>query len=418
MIKNLNELSVTETRKKLLKILDFGLEESRPSNVLGSIMSLSKDILKIKDKNFDLKKHKRIFVISFGKAGADSARFLEDLLADKITEGVSIDTKESSTEIIKHTIGTHPLSSKTNADFTEYAKSMISDLNEDDLVLVAISGGGSALFSAPYEMEGIVGVQMFKDLTKAGAPINELNIVRKHLSSVKGGNLAKSIYPAKCVTLIFSDVPGNDLSIIASGTTVKDPSTKKDAMNILNKYNINYEGDLFETPKEDKYFENVFNILVSSNRHTLNSMKKKAEEFGINTKILDKDINMDANDLGKFLIEKTKHKELLLAAGETTVKITGSGKGGRNQQSALAALRHIKNEDVIISCASDGYDFTEAAGAIADKIALEKTKKENLEIEEYLKKNDSFNFFEKIKDQIITGKTGLNVSDLFMSYKN
>ncbi len=417
MIKNLKELSITPKRKKLLEILDYGLLQTKSNVVLKSQIKRDGDSLFIQDKLFDLKKYKQVIIIAIGKASGDTCKFLEKILEDKITKGYCIDVSDKKLRIIKNTIGTHPFPSKKNVAFADSVISLVKDLKKDDLVVTVISGGGSSLFCMPFDTECEAGIEIFKELTKKGAVIKEINTVRKHLSLVKGGRLAKIIYPATTISLIFSDVPNNDISIVASGPTVKDNTTIKDARDILKKYNIKYKGKMFETPKEEKYFKNVFNLLVCSNKTTLNAMLKKATEFKISAKILSPDLQMNANEAGKFLLKNTKKGELLLTGGETTVKIKEKGKGGRNQHTALSALKYLEKGDVVISCASDGYDYTEVAGAIADDEVIKKVKKLNLNIQEYIDKNDSFNFFKKTKDQIITGKTGLNVSDLFLVYK-
>ncbi|MBI3671625.1 DUF4147 domain-containing protein [Candidatus Azambacteria bacterium] len=417
MIKNIKELSITPERKILLEILDHGLEQTRSEIVLGAEIKRSGEILTVQKKNFDLSKYERIIITAIGKAAGDACKFLESVLEDKITKGYCIDVSDKELKMIEHTTGTHPYPSEKNAAFSKAVVSILSNLKNTDLVIAVISGGGSSLFCLPYETECEAGVEIFKELTKKGAAIEEINTVRKHLSVVKGGGLAKIAYPATIIGLLFSDVPGNDIGMIASGPTVKDKTTIKEAKNILKEYEINYAGELFETPKEERYFKNVHNFLICSNKTTIIAMLKKAKELGIFAKALGRDIQMDANTTGKFLLENTKPGEILLAGGETTVKIKGSGKGGRNQQVALSTLEMIEDGNIVISCASDGYDYTEAAGAIADGETLKKSKKEKLDIKKYINGNDSFNFFEKTKDQIITGKTGMNVSDIFLAYK-
>ncbi len=417
MIKNIKELSTNPEREKLLQVLDYGLEQTKSDVVLRSQIKREGDVLIIQEKEFDLKNFKQVIIVALGKAAGDSCKFLEEILKDKITKGYCIDVSDKDLKLIEHTTGTHPYPSEINANFAKSVVSLLSGLKKDDLVIAVISGGGSSLFCMPFDTECEAGVEIFKELTKKGATIEEINTVRKHLSLVKGGGLAKIVYPATLASLIFSDVPGNNIGMIASGPTTKDTTTVQDAKIILKEYDIAYQGELFETPKEDKYFENVFNFLVCSNKNTLQAMLKKANELKIYTKVLDQDLQMDANEAGKFLLSKTKKGELLLAGGETTVKITGKGKGGRNQHTALASLLSLETGDILISCASDGYDYTEAAGAIADQETLKKANKLGLDIKKYLEENDSFNFFQKTKDQIMTGKTGLNVSDIFLAYK-
>jgi glycerate-2-kinase len=417
MIKNLNKIANSTQRKKILKILDFGLEQTRTSTILKNSIKLNGDILTVQKKAFNLKKSKRIFVLGIGKASGEACQYLEKLLGERLTKGYCIDIQKRNLNTIKFSLGSHPHSSKKNFEFTKEVVTALTDLAEDDLVITVISGGGSALFVYPFESECITQVDLFKKLTKKGANIKDINTVRKHLSLVKGGGLAKIIFPAKIISLIFSDVPGDDLTTIASGPLAKDPTTPKDAKKILEKYKIKYDGEFLQTPKGEKYFKNILNFLVCSSSTTLLQMQKKAEELKINSKIFKVDFQADADEAGKILLEKTNSGELLLAGGETTVKIKGSGKGGRNQQVVLSALQYLKENELIISCASDGHDYTEAAGAIGDSETIRKAEKLKLDPEKFRKNNNSFNFFLKTKDHIITGPTGINVSDIFLIYK-
>lgn len=417
MIQNIAQLSINKERTKLLEILDFGLEETRSAKVLESQLKRDGDALLIQDKTFDLGKFKQIIVIAMGKAAGDACKFLETIISDKITKGYCIDVTDKDLQFIEHTTGTHPYPSEKNAAFSNAVVSLVSNLSEDDMVIAIISGGGSSLFCMPFDTECAAGTEIFKRLTSDGAPIEEVNTVRKHLSTVKGGGLAKIAYPATIVSMIFSDVPGDDIGLVASGPTVKDSSTIEDAKNILNKYEIRYEGNFFETPKEDKYFEKVFNFLVCSGKNTLLKMSEKAKELGIQSRIFKSDFQADADEAGKILLENTTPGELLLASGETTVKVRGEGKGGRNQHTVLASLEYLKKGDILISCASDGYDYTDAAGAIGDWDTIEKSQNLHLSVPEYLNNNDSFHFFEKTQDHIQTGRTGINVSDIFLVYK-
>ncbi len=417
MIKNLNKLATTKTRKKILAVLDYGFEQTRTSTILKNSVKLNGDILTIQKKTFNLSKSKKIFVLGIGKASAESCQYLEKILEKKITKGYCIDIQKKGLKIIKLTVGSHPHSSKKNFEFTKKVVKNLSNLTKNDLVITVISGGGSALFCYPFKSECKTQVELFKKLTKKGANIKDINIVRKHISLVKGGGLAKIIFPAKVISLIFSDVPGNNLSTIASGPLIKDTSTPKDAKKILTKYQIKYSGNFFETPKENKYFKNISNFLLCSAETMLLAMQKKAKQLKINTRVLKKSFQADADKAGKILLKKTKSGELLLAGGETTVKIKGQGKGGRNQQVVLSSLKYLKENELIISCASDGYDFTKVAGAIGDLETLKKAKKLKLDPNKFIKNNDSFNFFSKTKDQIITGPTGINISDVFLIYK-
>jgi len=254
-----------------------------------------------------------------------------------------------------------------------------------------------------------------------------MNTVRQHLSTIKGGGLAKILYPAYISSLIFSDVPGNNLSYIASGPTVKTDTTIDDAVNLLKKYNLLDQlglkrEDFSENPKENKYFENVSNILVLSNFTALNAMQKKAQDLGYKVKILNEKFEGNAKEAGKELIAKTNPDSILLIGGETTVKVKNkNGKGGRNQVVVLGALSNLTIEQwdnlVISSFDSDGWDNSHFAGAIGDIQTLQKAKEMNLNPQKFLDNDNSLEFFEKIGDGIETGRLPSNVSDLIIVMK-
>jgi glycerate-2-kinase len=299
---------------------------------------------------------------------------------------------------------------------------MLASCSEKDLVLCVVSGGGSALLCSPHDMTCEQEVSIIAALTVKGATIQELNTVRKHISTVKGGQLAKTMYPATIISLIFSDVPGDDLSMVASGPTVMDNSFMKDAAAVLKKYSILEVCqmplcNLTETPKEEKYFKNVQNVLAVSPKHALAAMREKAEDLGFDVKIFAENFQGIARDLGLKIISENKTGQCLLGAGESTVKIAGKGKGGRNQEMALAALSSISENQVLVCAASDGHDNTDSAGAIVDVGTKARAKALGLNLQEYLNNNDSYNFFEALGDRLITGPTEANVSDFFVCLK-
>lgn len=417
MIKNFAQLAVTPERKKLLKILDHGLEATKTAAIIKNSVALTGEQLAINAHRFDLKKFKNIYVVGIGKAAGESCLELERILGDKISAGYCIDVKFIDLKFVALTVGAHKNIEKKNFSFANAVVSLLHNLKQDDLVIAVISGGGSALFCYPYEAECVQGGEIFKSLTQKGASIYEINTVRKHLSLVKGGGLAKIAYPATVISLLFSDVPGDDLDVIASGPTIKDSSGVEDARSVLKKYGLNDKIKLFETPKQDKYFEKVSNILICSNKITLAAMKKRAAGIKLPVRIFKSDFQADANEAARILLSEARVGELLVAGGETTVKISGEGKGGRNQHVVLAGLNYLQPTDIIISCATDGYDNTEAAGAVGDAQTLSKAQTLGLDTKRYLDRNDSYNFFFNTQDQIITGQTGLNVSDIFLVYK-
>jgi glycerate-2-kinase len=287
-----------------------------------------------------------------------------------------------------------------------------------------VSGGGSALLCYPHDMSCEAEVSIILALTVKGATIQELNTVRKHISKVKGGQLAKLMYPASVISLIFSDVPGDDLSMVASGPTVRDNTFMKDAAAILKKYDVLEvcqmpSCNLVETPKENRYFEKVQNVLAVSAKQALWAMKETAEDLGFDVKIFGENFQGIARELGiKIIAANNRHHECLIGAGESTVHIIGKGKGGRNQEMALAALSSVSQNQVLVCAASDGHDNTDAAGAIVDNNVLTRAKTLGLDPNQFLQNNDSYNFFEQTGDLLLTGLTEANVSDFFVCLKH
>ncbi len=425
-IKNFQNLAITDMRRKALEIIEAGLEAIDTKTVIEKNIRLENDILFIQEQKFSLEDKKRIFVIGAGKCSIDGARALEKVLGDRITAGIVIDIRDEKLGKIQVLKASHPFPKEENVFAVKKIIDLLSGLTEDDLVIAIISGGGSTLLCLPpsgnYEKEA----ELVKCLFKSGADIHELNTLRKHLSLARGGNLAKLAYPAKIISLIFSDVPGNNLEIIASGPTIKDTTTIKDAKAIMEKHQVKKQcgieiSEFIETPKDDKYFTNVSNILFLSNIAALEAMQRRANELGFDAKISTNKFTGEAEDLGKKItedIKKTKSKTALIYGGESTVTVKIDGVGGRNQELALSALNFLDNGDLIISLASDGRDNSDIAGAICDEITKEKAKKLKLDINEYLRKNNSYYFFKETGDYIETGITGSNVSDLVLAIKN
>jgi glycerate-2-kinase len=426
VIKNFDQLATSALRRQALLIAEAGYEATNTKKAVENAVDFDekKNLLIVQKQKFNLAGKKKISILGIGKAALEAASAIYKILGEKISAGYVIDVRDGdiSKEIICR-VGSHPLISKQNVAYSKEALNLLSDLTKDDLVIAVISGGGSALFEVPYEMTAEQEAQIFMLLTEQGASIGELNTVRKHISQIKGGQLAKIIYPATCVSLIFSDVPGNDIGTIASGPTVKDETSTRDAMGVLNKYDILKKAELAtcklkETPKEEKYFANVHNVVIVSPEEVLGVMKEKAEDLGFGVEIFSHQFQGQARELGLQIARAAKAGKCLLGAGESTVVIAGQGKGGRNQEMALAALPSISENQVLLCLASDGHDNTEAAGAIIDSSTLNRAHNLGLDIKQYLQNNDSFTFFEAVGDQVITGQTGANVSDFFVYLKN
>jgi len=421
IIKNFNTLATSALRRQALEIAEEGFLAIDTAQAVKRtvIYNKKKQILETGGKRYLLADFDRVMCVGFGKAAFTAVSELQNILGDKIKCGFVIDLKEGSLGNITCRVGTHPYPTKINVDATKELVAMFSDCTPKDLVLCVVSGGGSALLCSPHNMSCEQEVSIIAALTVKGADIGELNTVRKHISTVKGGNLAKIMYPATVIGLIFSDVPGDDLSMVASGPTVLDNTFMKDAALVLKKYNV-LEAcqmpscQLVETPKEPKYFAKVQNILAVSPKAALAAMKDKAEDLGFGVKIFSAQFQGEARVLGPEIIAANQKHQALIGAGESTVKIVGKGKGGRNQEMALAALPEIGEDQVLLCLASDGHDNTDAAGAIADRQAFFKAKTLGLDPKTYLENNDSFHFFESLDDLVLTGLTGSNVSDFFV----
>lgn len=426
-IQNSAAIATTKERQDLVAIMEAGLEAIDTKKAVTTHAKREGNRLTLAGKTFDLTKLGKIIVIGVGKCSSEAAAELEVILKDRITDGIVIDVSPSDhLEHIRSFVGTHPFPSKINADATSQIIELLKGLTEQDLVVFIISGGGSTLLCQPENFTCQNEADLIQCLMKHGAIVQDLNIVRKHMSLARGGHLAKYAYPATSVALIFSDVPGNDLSTIASGPTVFDKTTIEDARKVLDRFNT-YAAcgfnpqHLIETPKEEKYFEKVTNTIIVSNEIALNAMAGKARELGYDPHIVTTALTGRARYVGESLakeIENAKGKTVNLYGGETTVEVIGDGKGGRNQEMVLAAGRLLTSNTIFMAVASDGIDNTPVAGAVADGGMLVKAKQLNLNPEDSLARNDSYTFFQTMKDFVQTGNTGSNISDLIATLKS
>lgn len=431
IITNLKNLATNPLRKTALAIAEAGLDAIDIQKAIDQRIKLKNNKLSILgamlEHSIDLNDYKKIFLIGIGKGSALTCVALAKILDEKLTIGIALDVQKPKLKIrnfkLEILTGSHPLPSPQNVIATQKIIELAKNAGENDLIISFICGGGSALFCGS-KSELNASQTIFKELTKKGADILELNTIRKHLSEVKGGNLAKIAYPAKMISLIVSDVLGNDLSMVASGPTVFDKTTKRGAEKIIEKYQVlNSEYQVLETPKDKKYFKKVKNILFLSNREPVLAMREKAKKLGFKTKIYSLKLKGEAKNALLQLIKTAKIGEAVLAAGETTVSFENPkfqtpnpklGKGGRNQEAVLGALVQAQ-DTILLSFSSDGHDNTEAAGAIGDFSTIEKAKK--LNPKKFLENHDSFNFFKKTNDLIFIEPKTFNVSDLMLILK-
>lgn len=425
LIKNYLELARTPLRDDALVILNAGFEAIETASVVRAGLRVENGILHVQHSRYVLAEYENIYFIGIGKCSADAAEVMEDILGEYLTGGYVLDIQGALLSILKNTIGTHPLPSKTNVEATRSIIEMLQGATERDLVISVISGGGSALLCLPHDMECETLSNITHTLMAQGATIDELNIVRKHTSEINGGRFVEFAYPAQVLSLIFSDVPGDDISTIASGPTVMDMTTIADAERIMMKYDVRKlcalpECALLETPKEKHFFERVENILFVTNKTALEAMRSMAIELGYGVEVDSLSLEGEAQKVGgRLALAGYGSNTCNLFGGETTVVIRegGSGKGGRNQEVALGALIHIPDDTVIISAASDGNDNSQVAGALVDRMVYTIGREKGLDPGNYLLEHNSYNFFEKTDGHIVTGKTGSNVSDLFIVLK-
>ncbi len=418
-IKNFDDLATTVNRKMALEIVEAGFESISTEIVIKNKIKLENNILFINDESFDLNKFKNIKVVGFGKSSCEAALALENILGSRITEGAVIGLEKASTKYIETFAGTHPEPSEVNIIAGKKIYKIIKDSVEEDLIIVLVSGGGSALLCSSLDecsQEQI----LYEASIKSDETIIELNTVRKHIPSLKGGNLAKIAYPATIIGIIFSDVPGDVFEDVASGPTYKDITTIEDAKKIITENSLG-EFDLIETPKEDKYFEKVHNFVLVSNKTAVEAMAKKAEEFNLGVNIISTTLYDEVGEALKKIFAKQIDNSVSLAAGEPRIVVPeNGGKGGRNLHMGLSVIRNklIEKEglenSVFISFASDGMDNSDVSGAVVDRNTIEKAEKLGLDANDFLNRFDSYDFFQKTGDLIITGPTGANVSDLMI----
>jgi glycerate-2-kinase len=426
-IQNFDALATTDARRALLTIAEAGYEAIDTNAVLKKAMKLDGDTLSLAGKDIDLATIEKIVFIAIGKCAVEAGVFAERVLGDRISAGVLVDVKVAPPLAhIKTFCGTHPLPSDENMHAAEAIVAGLAGLTEHDLVIFVISGGGSTLLFLPEDKASREEIPIMQALIDAGATIQEINTIRKHLSYARGGNLAKDAYPARVVSLIFSDVVGDNMEFIASGPTVRDVTTMDDAAAVLAKFDILkkcglLKCGLIETPKEDKYFTNVSNVLVVSNNHALEAMKAAAAGLGFATEIRASGLTGEADDVGKMIadaIQSAPPRTALLWAGETTVTVRNpAGRGGRNLELCASALRFVVEGEEILSFASDGRDHGAFAGAICDTITKRAAAEAGVDTEAFRLANDTYTLFEKIGNYVMTGDTGSNVSDLIVTLK-
>ncbi len=438
-------MSIEKFKRDTFEIFKAAVEAANPVKALKNSVKVSNGKIHVLGYQYNLNKYENIYVVGGGKASGLMAQTIEEILGGKITRGhvnVLKGTKRNyKTRVIELNEASHPIPDLQGLTGARKILETAMEAGERDLVISLISGGGSALITMPSEGVSLEDVKETTNLLlKAGATINELNSVRKHISQVKGGQLAKAAYPAEMLNLIVSDVVGDPLDVIASGPTSPDTTTFQEAKNVLLKYNLwskvpksvskriemGVKGLIPETPKPgEKIFRRVRNIVIANNRLAVEAAAKKAEELGYNAAVLSCYIEGEARHVGTVIgaiaLEINKYNSpfkkpvAVLGGGETTVTVKGKGKGGRNQELVLGAALKIKGEKnlAVASMGTDGIDGnSEAAGAIAHGETVERALEKGMNPVSYLEENDSYTFFKELGDLIVTGPTGTNVNDI------
>lgn len=434
------------SRADALTIIDAAISAVKPTHFIPQQLKRVEGRIDVAGHSYSISNDNRLFVASVGKAAAAMALEVEKIAGEKIYRGLVI-TKYGHTLPLRHfrTIEAgHPLPDANSVIAADMLADLFREASASDTILFLVSGGASALIADLPESCTLPDLSnTVKLLLDCGANIEEMNTVRKHLSTLKGGQLMRYT-KARVHALLLSDVPGDDLSIIASGLTVADNSSFADAWNVLERYHLTHQlpaavwqwlsdglnGQIADTPKaHDPIFGNVCNTLVATNARALEAAATTATQLGYQTTIMPNllrgDAALQAEQFVQQLHMETGDKICLLWGGETTVVVKGDGKGGRNQHFALAALQGmVRNEemingDMIVAAAgTDGTDGpTDATGAIADDAVIDQARKLQLDMNKYLSNNDAFHFFEKTRGHIVTGPTQTNVMDVIVGLR-
>jgi len=432
----------------LMDIFNAALAAVDPYNAVLGAVRVDGGQLHLAGAKYDLSAFERIVVVGAGKATARMALAIESLLGTKVSAGIIVvkDGHTAPLSIIQQVESSHPVPGEAGVSGTVHILDMARAADEKTLFICLISGGASALLVAPVAWVTLHDKQeSTRLLLNAGASINELNAVRKHLSGVKGGRLAQEAYPAQVVTLVVSDVIGDPLDVVASGPTAPDNSTFAEAWAVIAKYGLQEKlpahaaehlqrgiaGQAAETVKKnDPCWNNTRNVIVASIRQAMAAAQEKSAQLGFSTKIISETLQGEARDAARFLARAARaelaamqpdERRCLLCGGETTVTVRGTGMGGRNQELALAFALDIEGCHGIhlLSAGTDGTDGpNDAAGAMVDGGTAARARNLGMDPVSYLDNNDSYSFFQQLDavtgthSHFKSGATGTNVMDI------
>jgi glycerate 2-kinase len=434
-----------QLREHSRRICAAGIAAVDPLTAIRRTVHRQGDTLLIDGVTYDLQRYMHIYAIGAGKAGATMAQGLETVLGERLTGGAVTVKYGHLAAVSRCTIyeAGHPFPDAAGIRAAAAIMRMAEQASANDLVFCLLSGGGSALLPAPKAGISLAEKQQMTTLLlECGASIDEINVIRKHISQIKGGQLARLVAPATLVTLVLSDVVGDPLDAIASGPTVPDPSTYQDCIDIVARYELlerlpatirthlqcGQAGVYPETPKaNDAVFARGQTVIIGNNRLALQAARGMAHTLGYQTLILSSTIQGETRHIARMhaaIAQEIRHSgaplappACIISGGETTVTIRGNGKGGRNQEFALAAALDLAGLEgvVILSAGTDGTDGpTDAAGAVADGQTVARGTALGLQAKEFLRRNDAYHFFTALDDLLITGPTGTNVMDIHL----
>lgn len=430
-------------RNDAYSIMSEAIAAVDPEACIYRSVEKSGNELSINGRSYDLSQYVNIYVIAFGKAAIPMSKAMEEILGDSLSSGIAITKKGFAVPLSRMKVfeASHPMPDDNSIAAGKMIHDLLETTDTNDLIFFLISGGGSALVTYPRKGISLMDMAKLTDsLMRAGATIDELNVVRKHLCSIKGGGLAKMAFPSESVSLILSDVVGDPLDVIASGPTVPDTSSFVDFHDIIERYCIalspavagvlddGLEGVIEETPNSGaSAFEKTSHYLVGNNSLALQEAEKKASELGYNTMVLTSSIVGEAKEVAKVFAAIAREERqrgtplplpaCILAGGETTVTMKGKGLGGRCQEMALSFAIEVAelNDVLLLAAGTDGNDgTTDCAGAFADGGTVQRGRNLQLDARMYLCNNNSFGFFKETGDLIKTGPTGTNVMDIYV----
>lgn len=432
MIRNREILATGEAHALVLDCIEHAIEAAGPETATRANVAVEDSVLTVGDSTYDLDDYREVLVVGGGKAAGGVLTALESVLGDRITDGLLVTKHSTKADRVRYVVGDHPLPSARNVKVTAELLDLVRSADAETLVLFVVTGGTSALLTAPVDDISLGDLRETTDLLLAsGAPIDEVNAVRKHLSDVKGGQIARTAAPATVVTLVLSDVVSNNLSAIGSGPTVPDETTIVDARAVFDRYDLDTEhlsqgvvSEVSETPfADDPVFDDVSTHLIGDNALALDAARSVANDAGYKPVVLTSRLRGEAREVGMTILavaeevaatgDPVEPPAVILAGGECTVSTAGNGgQGGPNQELVLASALELDGSTVVAAVDTDGEDgSSNVAGAIADAETVTNPNRAR----KHLDRNDAGTYLSDVDATIQTGPTGTNVNDVVVA---